>query len=268
MNVIYSCIIAISMYSKIPMPQVDWTPERMRHIMCFFPIVGLLEGLCLGGWFYIALEVMGFSVGMTSLVGAAVPVLVTGGIHLDGFLDTMDAIHSYGDRAKKLEILKDPHVGAFAVISAVAYALLYAGVLWEYVSMVAVRGREDMAAYVFPMWLFTMERAFSGLSVLTFPSAKKDGLAASFAQAAEKKKGSQVLILWLLVLAAAAFAFLKGKGAGLVCLTAAVQLAVFVYYRRMSDRDFGGITGDLAGWFLQVCELASMGAAVVYLKMW
>lgn len=77
-----------------------------------------------------------------------------------------------------------------------------------------------------------------------------------------------MLILWLLVLAAAAFAFLKGKGAGLVCLTAAVQLAVFVYYRRMSDRDFGGITGDLAGWFLQVCELASMGAAVVYLKMW
>lgn len=94
MNVIYSCIIAISMYSKIPMPQVDWTPERMRHIMCFFPIVGLLEGLCLGGWFYIALEVMGFSVGMTSLVGAAVPVLVTGG-HPSGWVSGYHGCHPF-----------------------------------------------------------------------------------------------------------------------------------------------------------------------------
>ncbi|MEQ2429085.1 adenosylcobinamide-GDP ribazoletransferase, partial [Enterocloster hominis] len=39
MNGIYSCIIAVSMYSKIPMPAVEWTEERMRHVMCFFPFV-------------------------------------------------------------------------------------------------------------------------------------------------------------------------------------------------------------------------------------
>ena len=56
MNGIYSCIIAISMYSKIPMPTVEWTEERMRHVMCFFPVVGLAQGLVLGLWFYIGLE--------------------------------------------------------------------------------------------------------------------------------------------------------------------------------------------------------------------
>ena len=44
MNGLYSCIIAISMYSKIPMPNVEWTEERMRYVMCFFPLVGIVQG--------------------------------------------------------------------------------------------------------------------------------------------------------------------------------------------------------------------------------
>ena len=51
---------------------------------------------------------------------------------MDGFMDTMDAVHSYGDRTKKLEILKDPHLGAFAVICAVVYLLLYTGSMYEF----------------------------------------------------------------------------------------------------------------------------------------
>ena len=39
-----SCLIAISMYSKIPVPQVEWTKEKMSHAMCFFPLVGVIEG--------------------------------------------------------------------------------------------------------------------------------------------------------------------------------------------------------------------------------
>ena len=54
-------------------------------------------------------------------------LLVTGGIHLDGFMDTTDARSSYGDREKKLAILKDSHVGAFAVIGCSFYLILSAG---------------------------------------------------------------------------------------------------------------------------------------------
>lgn len=50
-------------------------------------------------------------------------LLITGGIHIDGYMDTMDAVHSYGNREKKLEILKDSHIGAFAVIMLVTYVL-------------------------------------------------------------------------------------------------------------------------------------------------
>ena len=104
---------------------------------------------------------------MTGLWAAALPVLITGGIHMDGFLDTMDGVCSYGDREKKLEILKDPHLGAFAVIYTFAYMLLYAGASCEFAA------RAEGSARLLPVLFMTMERALSGLSVLSFPSAKK-----------------------------------------------------------------------------------------------
>lgn len=148
MNGLYSCIIAISMYSKIPMPNVEWTEERMRYVMCFFPLVGIVQGAALGLWLHLALDVLNLSVGAAALTGAAIPLLVTGGIHMDGFLDTMDAIHSYGDRSRKLEILKDPHLGAFAVISFGVYMMLYLGVFHEYLSLVL---REDRGGQIFSL---------------------------------------------------------------------------------------------------------------------
>jgi adenosylcobinamide-GDP ribazoletransferase len=264
MNLIYSCMIAISMYSKIPMPQIEWKEERMKHVMCFFPVVGLIEGALLGLWLFFALKIADLSFAMAALWGTALPVLVTGGIHMDGFLDTMDAIHSYGDREKKLEILKDPHVGAFAVISCLVYGLLYAGIMWEYA--ITAAGEGNGFVFLLPIWLFAMERIFSGLSVLCFPKAKKDGLAASFARAAEKKQDQTALACWLLCLLAASF-LLGKRGAGAVWLAALVQLLFFFFYRKMAGKEFGGVTGDLAGWFLQCCELTSLTAVVYYLKM-
>lgn len=94
------------------------------------------------------------------------PVLVNGGIHMDGFLDTMDALNSYGSREKKLEILKDSRTGAFAVIGFGLY-LVASLALWSEAKseMLPVIG----AGYV-------MSRSLSGLSVMVFPSAKKTDL--------------------------------------------------------------------------------------------
>ena len=235
MKLLYSCIIAISMYSRIPMPQIQWTKERMKHALCFFPLVGLIQGLFLALWLWLAEEVFRLSPAMTGLWAAALPVLITGGIHMDGFLDTMDGVCSYGDREKKLEILKDPHLGAFAVIYTFAYMLLYAGASCEFAA------RAEGSARLLPVLFMTMERALSGLSVLSFPSAKKDGLAAS-------------AVSWLLgglswLLAAAVFFVLL--------------LILFVWFYRWSKKQFGGITGDLAGFYLQAGELVCLIAALV-----
>lgn len=245
MNGLYSLIIALAMYCRIPMPALEWTRERLGYVMAWFPAVGVLEGGALWLWLW-AGQKLEFTPALQYLGAAAVPVLFTGGIHLDGFLDTVDAIHSYGSREKKLEILKDPHSGAFAMIGCALYFLLYGAFALE----AGARGRLWLMAPV-----YILERAFSGLSVTLFPSARKQGLAASFSADARKKATLVCLALWLGagVLLAAALA-----GLWIGAAVTAAACAVFFYYHRLCMKEFGGVTGDLAGYFLQICELACL----------
>ena len=120
MIVLQTVAVAFAMFSAVPVPQFNWTEKNMRYAMCAFPLIGVVIGLL---WFLC---------GVLPLPGAAraagfclIPVWVTGGIHLDGYADTCDALSSYGDREKKLEILKDPHCGAFAVIRLCSYFAAY-----------------------------------------------------------------------------------------------------------------------------------------------
>ena len=94
-------IIAFAMYSKVPMPRVEWEQENMKYVMCFFPWVGAVSGLCfyLWGSYGPAIPVGQILYGVILTV---IPVLVTGGIHVDGFLDTMDALSSWQPRERRL----------------------------------------------------------------------------------------------------------------------------------------------------------------------
>lgn len=256
MNVWYSCVIAAAMYSRVPVPSVEWTKERMRYVFCFFPLVGVLCGVGMWLWLLLA-KWMGFSAESAGLIGTAIPIFITGGIHMDGFLDTVDALSSYGDREKKLEILKDPHTGAFAIIGCGVYLLCYAGLMIQWAEM--AMGREDFCVPFAKSCLalgtvFVLERAFSGLSVASFPCAKGTGLAAAFADSAHKKTVRICLSVWIF-----ACLFVLIWTAGFTGFTVGIsQAAVFYWYYRMSKKKFGGITGDLAGWFLQVSEVVSL----------
>lgn len=251
MNLIGSFVIAFSMYSRIPMPRMDWTEERMRYALCFFPLIGAVIGAVEIATFALC-EILGAGVLFRTCLLTAVPLLITGGIHMDGYLDVTDARHSYGEREKKLAILKDPHTGAFAIIGLGLYLLLYAGAVSELVGV--------------DMWLLLgalmLERACSGYSVVAFPKAKKDGLAAEFSRSAETK----VVRVSMAVLAVLAISWMIYWGHLRGALAALTALATFVCYYRFSMREFGGINGDLAGHFLQSCErnvvlvLAAMAA--------
>lgn len=124
MSVIKSLVIAFSMYSKIPMPHLELEEKDMRYVMGFFPLVGAVTGLIMYGLYKISgyLYVPYISV---SLILMILPVVITGGIHLDGYMDTCDARNSYGDVEKKLGILKDSHIGAFAVIRLLVYYVFF-----------------------------------------------------------------------------------------------------------------------------------------------
>lgn len=242
MNLIGSFVIAFSMYSKIPMPQVEWTKERMKYAICFFPLIGVVIGallVCFG-----RLSVL-VSLPETAraCIGTVIPLLITGGIHMDGFLDVVDARSSYQPMEKKLEILKDPHTGAFATIGCGIYLLVYTA----FFAMLSLRGISLFSG------TFVLTRALSGLAVVAFPKAKHTGLAAEFS---EKAKRRTVGIVLSGMVCLAELYFLLAGGVVYGGAAAVVSAAVFIGYYRMAVREFGGITGDLAGYFLQLCELA------------
>ena len=106
MNLIRSFFIAFSMYSKIPMPRTDWTKESMRYAMCFFPVIGAV----IGGLLYLWIYLTGDSTGslFRAAVAVLIPIIITGGIHLDGLLDTTDALSSYKSMEEKLRFSRIP----------------------------------------------------------------------------------------------------------------------------------------------------------------
>lgn len=240
MTVIKSFFISFSIYSKIPMPQFPWKEEDMKYTLCFFPWVGAVIGalVVLWNWLY---QKYGFGQTAYAAVGSAIPLLVSGGFHVDGFMDTMDAFHSYQEREKKLEILKDSHIGAFSVICLILYYLIYAGAFSEI-------GTMRQAAIVGGGYF--LARALSGIAVVSFRCAKKDGMLYLFASKAHEKavKGT----LYLQTALCAGFLLYQSLFTGaVVCLGAG---AVFLYYRWKAYKEFGGITGDTAGYFVTVCE--------------
>lgn len=240
-SIINSFIIAVAMYSRIPMPKVEWNQKNMKYTLCFFPVIGFVIGALLYGWSKIC-EEFGFGQVCFALVGTVIPVVVTGGIHLDGFLDTVGALHSYGKKEKKFEILKDPHVGAFAVIAAICFFMLYGAgltLIWK------------KNQFLLLGLSYIISRILSGMSFVWFPAAKEDGLMHSFATAAHKRTVRVVLVTFL------AFAFISAvliqPVIGAVMALAAMW--VWTYYFYMSKNQFGGITGELAGYFLCLCEV-------------
>ena len=234
--------VAFAMFSALPMPQFDWNEKNMRYALCAFPLVGAVCGAlcCLCGWLPLptAVKAAGWCL---------LPVWVTGGIHLDGYADTCDALASCGDTTKKLEILKDPHCGAFAVIRLCSYFLAYAALC------ACVRFTPRVGA----VWTLALvgERVLSALAIAAFPLAKNTGLAHTFATAADRVRVRKILMLLCAALAAALV--ILGGGA-----LAAAAGCVFARYAVVARRQFGGITGDLAGWFLQKCEIWMLAALV------
>lgn len=254
MSILKAAALMFSMFTRIPMPKVTWSKENMRYMLCFFPLAGVAVGLVLAGWFWFCgvfhIGTLLFAAGVT-----LIPVAVTGGIHLDGYCDTIDALASHASPERKREILKDPHTGAFAVIGTGAYLLLYFGISTE-------------LAPVFKTWLLltlmhSISRTLSGLSVIGFPSSASKGLFDLFKGSADTKRSAGILLLLLLGCVAGLLVTDPITGGGMI----AVALICALYLFHLSKRQFGGMSGDLAGYFLQLCELTMLAALVLIQKV-
>ena len=252
-----SFFITFSTYSRIPMPKAHWNEKSMKYAMCFFPMVGVVIAILDLFVWWLAINLKTYNM-ITAFFLMLVPIMVTGGIHLDGLFDTEDALHSYGDREKKLSILKDPHIGAFAVI----FGLMY--ILGGY----SLATEIDIEALLSVCFGYVISRELSGLSVVYFPKAKKEGMVSTFAVNADRK-GKLVLLAELILTVVCMFTvFIYGNiGAAYPAATLAAAAVSFFRYRYRIVPEFGGTTGDLCGYFLCNCELLILLSNILITKI-
>lgn len=254
MNLIRSFFVAFAMYSKLPMPRVDWNKQNMAYALAFFPLIGLALGAVLLGWRWLTLR-LGFGQFMFAAGALLGPLLVTGGIHLDGFCDVTDALSSWQTKERRLEILKDSHIGAFALIGLSCYLLVYLACWTEIVP--------DIEACVFIGAGYVLCRILSGLSIIHLHCAKTSGLAATFADNADKREMTGALTAWLIILGGL---LIWWRPVWAICGLMVAALC-FIWYRWLAYSKFGGINGDLAGWFLQVLELSWLVLVMLLQKL-
>ncbi len=249
MLLIRSFVIAFSTYSRIPMPRFKWKKEDMAYSLAFFPWIGAVIGLLLYFWLGFAKR-LELGVPATVLVGAAIPLIITGGFHLDGFMDTMDAVRSFREKEVKLSIMKDPHVGAFAIISLLLYYILYIAFLSEL--------KTDRQVMIVAVG-FVLSRTLSGLSLVFFKPARAEGMLYEEATNTRKDDVKYWLFLTLLICAVAMIGF--NILAGLAAFIAALLWTLI--YKRFCLREFGGITGDTSGYFVTMTEMVVLITVVI-----
>ena len=216
----------------------------MRWAVCFFPLIGAVIGGVELLWAFLS-GLLCLPALLRGAVAAAIPVLLTGGIHLDGFCDTVDALSSHQSRERKLEILKDPHTGAFAVLFCGVWLLL------DFAGWYTAAGWPALFAAGLG---FVLSRALSGLALTNWKCARENGMLRAFADTA-RRRGVTVTMLVYILLCIVLLPLCAGWRGVLVI---AVNGLAFLYYRLVSDRQFGGVTGDLAGWFTQLAELGTI----------
>ena len=234
--------IALSTYSAIPVPQCEWDEKSLSRSFCFLPAVGLLIGAAQGAWLWLC-WFAGFNLLLRRAVAVAIPLLLSGGIHMDGFCDTMDALGSRQPPQRCLEIMKDSRSGAFAIIYCGVYLVLDLGLVSETAGLPGVF-----------CLVFTLSRAVSALSVVSRKNARGGGMLARFQEPAQTLLVRRCAWGWIAACAVAMdFCDLyAGTGALLG------GVAAWFAYHAMAQKRFGGITGDTSGFFVQTLELAML----------
>ena len=236
-DVLRSTAMAFLMFSVIPMPRVEWKKENMRYMLCCLPLVGAVIAGALYVWMLLSRE-LGFGRGLYAAGLTLLPVLLSGGIHLDGFCDTADALSSHAAPERKREI----HTGAFAILYAAGWFTAYFALCTE----IELCGR----AALFLGILQVFSRALGAFASVALPGSGQTGLLAAFRDAAEKK-AAWLLGIWLAACTAGLCALSLPGGIA----AALIAAGCFFGLRRMAAREFGGMSGDLAGYIITLSQL-------------
>lgn len=233
--------MAWGMFLAIPCPRKIWSESARQKMLVCMPLVGLLVGgIWAGAW----LLLRGAPGPVRAAVCAAVPWLVTGFMHLDGYMDVCDAVLSRRDLPTRRRILKDSHCGAFAVICMVLLAM------GQWSLFLAAEDVSWLALLLIP----AATRACAGLAVLGLRPMGTSQYAAM-----GPARGGYGAALWVLLALSVGLPLWLDGSFGPLAAAAGYGLAVWYGFRNLD-----GMSGDISGFALTIGELCGCGAAILW----
>lgn len=233
-----------SMFCAIPAPQI-WDEKAKDKMLLFLPVVGLELGVI---WYLLSLLPLPKLI--STLVLSAWPWLGTGFLHLDGYMDVTDAVKSYRSLQRRREILKDSHVGSFAVIGIV---LLILGQLACFASV------PDGADLRILMFVPAVSRCCSALAVTALPAMSTS----QYADRQKPKSHLLVLAVMLGIFLLLGFLLCRREALALVGVLVGYGAALRKGYKSLE-----GMNGDIAGYALSIGELCAAAALALGGVLW
>ncbi len=232
-------VMCFSMFCAIPCPFHVWAEESVPYVTLFLPFVGAFIGALWALCAYI-LRLMHLPAFVGAAILCAFPFLITGGMHMDGFLDVTDAVKSRRELEERRKILKDPHVGSFAVLSAI---LLIMGQFALFAS-----AKKNAAVFALLLICIT-SRCMAAAAVILLKPMKTS----QYAHNAPNKLRAFVPLLVLAATLVCAFLFLGKYGFVPIAVIAGYSLFAAIGYRSLQ-----GMSGDVSGYALSIAELCGV----------
>lgn len=245
-------LMALTMYTVIPIKFHKWEEENRPHMITCLPFVGLVIGAIWAALLYglqFAVEGDYLSKSIAAVLLALYPFVISGGLHLDGFMDVTDATKSCRDLEERRRILKDSHVGSFATIGAIMLFFL-----WFASTLSLSFCDEDFHILVF---VPIISRSIAGLAVSLLPTMSTSEYGEKFRSGISKGKIAFITIC--IILSIALSVFLCGiDSVAIVVLVIIAWLSIFKAYKSLQ-----GMNGDIAGYSIVVSETAAILAFAI-----
>lgn len=233
-------LLNIQFFTSFPVKmELPMDEGHLRKSIGTFPILGLIQGMLASVLLYILEMWTPFSLLAEAFIIWLFTIAITGGLHLDGWMDASDAYFSYQDKEKRLKIMQDSRTGAFAVISVIVLLSSRFLFIYEIISF------HTYLSYLLIAFIPFLSKSVLGLVLVSVPAAKKEGLAALFQRAG----GGNALLLYAIYIVLAAGGIVFAAPYSFAAVSVLILAAVLSYFfiRRNTIKWFGGITGDVLG---------------------
>lgn len=224
-------------------PETEWSAERFGCSVRYFPLIGAVIGILLAGsWILFSAWIPTHLAVALLIIGN---ILLTGALHCDGFMDTMDGVLSGRSPERMLEIMKDSRVGANGVMAFVCLILLKWSILLDF-------PRELLPATLFSAPV--IGRVAMVVTITSLPYARPQGIGKAFSEFS----GGYTRV------------FATATGFGLISLlgwqviiAAMASFLVGMLFARFASNRVGGVTGDIYGAVTEITECCYLAIALV-----